>query len=137
MIVVFPLTLLYFLVVKLFVHFDLLSLNKNGQRLALKSLFTPTLHKIFLVSNKRHGQNKTFLLQCYAIDFALIKRYSPFCFYDCIQGSKDSPLLSLSTQNQCIFQKRKFINIWKANFLSNFKHFTSDTLGQQLFYSSE
>ena len=58
---------------------------KNGHRLTLKSLFThpathPPTRKLFLVSNERYGQNKTFLLQCYGIDFAPIKRYHPFCF---------------------------------------------------------
>ena len=33
----------------------------------------------FLVSNERNGKNKTFLLQCYGIDFAPIKRYRQFC----------------------------------------------------------
>ena len=63
---------------------------KNGHRLTLKSLFTchhhppPTTRNLFLVSNERYGQNKTFLLRCYGIDFAPIKRYCPFCFYDCM-----------------------------------------------------
>ena len=37
--------------------------------------------KLFLVSNERYGQNKTFLLWCYGIDCAPIKRNSPFCFF--------------------------------------------------------
>ena len=37
----------------------------------------PPTRKLFLVSN---GQNKTFLLRCYGIDFAPIKRYHSFCF---------------------------------------------------------
>ena len=46
------------------------------------SNFSLTTHqKTFLVSNERYVQNKTFLLQCYGIDFAPIKRYSPFVFY--------------------------------------------------------
>ena len=36
---------------------------------------------IFWVSNKRFDNNKTFLLQCYGIDFALIKRYCQFCIH--------------------------------------------------------
>ena len=44
------------------------------------SLFTPPTIKLFWVSNERFGQNKTFLLRCYGIDFAPIKRYHPFCF---------------------------------------------------------
>ena len=50
-----------------------------------KSHFSPTAtathhQKTFLVSNERYGQNKTFLLRCYGIYFAPIKRYHPFCF---------------------------------------------------------
>ena len=40
----------------------------------------PPTRKLFLVSNERYGKNKTFLLWWYGIDFALIKRYCPFCF---------------------------------------------------------
>ena len=36
------------------------------------------------MSNDRYGQYKTFLLQCYGIDFALMKRFCPF-FYDFIR----------------------------------------------------
>ena len=40
----------------------------------------PATRKLFLVLNERYDQNKTFLLWCYGIDFAPIKRYHPFCF---------------------------------------------------------
>ena len=55
---------------------------ENGQRLTLKSLFTPTqpTRKLFLVSNERYGQINTFLLRYYGTDFASIKRYDQFCF---------------------------------------------------------
>ena len=36
--------------------------------------------KLFLISNERYGQNKTFLLQYYGIDFAPIKRNHPLFF---------------------------------------------------------
>ena len=56
---------------------------KNGHRLSLKSFFTShnpstTQQKTFFVSNERYGQNKTFLLWCYGIDFAPIKWYHQF-----------------------------------------------------------
>ena len=54
---------------------------KNGHRLTLKSLFTNHPPENFLVSNERYGQNKTFLLQCYDIDFSPFKRYRPFWFW--------------------------------------------------------
>ena len=68
------------IIVKLFVHFDLLLF---GQRLTLKSLFTLHPHppeNFFLVSNERYGQINTFLLRYYGTDFASIKRYGQFCF---------------------------------------------------------
>ena len=61
---------------------DLWSLKKLTQT-DTKVIFQappPPTRKLFLVSNERYGQNKTFLLQCYCIDFAPIKRYRPFCF---------------------------------------------------------
>ena len=36
---------------------------------------------LFLVSNERYDKNKTFLLRCYGIDFALIKRDCQFCIH--------------------------------------------------------
>ena len=41
----------------------------------------PTRHqKTFFCLIWKYGKNKTFLLRCYGTNFALIKRYRPFCF---------------------------------------------------------
>ena len=87
--------------VKLFVHFDLLLF---GQRLTLKSLFTPTppTRKLFLVSNERYGQINTFLLQYYGTDFASIKRYDQFCLFTVVyKEAQIHPLLTLFILFSC------------------------------------
>ena len=74
-------------IVKLCVHFCVFvskSLRKWTQTDTKVTFHPPppptTTRKLFLVSNERYGKNKTFLLRWYGIDFALIKRYRPFCF---------------------------------------------------------
>ena len=51
-----------------------------------------------MTNNKTIHWNKTFLLQCYGIDFAPIKRYHPFCFFMIVfKDAKIIPSWSLST----------------------------------------
>ena len=58
----------------------------------------PTHSQLFLVSNERYGKNKTFLLRCYGIDFAPIKRYNSFCFLMIVhKEAKIIPLWSLNS----------------------------------------
>ena len=73
----------YFLIVKLCVHFVSVCLSvQKWTQTETKVTFHPPVHqKTFLVSNERYGRNKTFLLRCYGIDFAPIKRYHPFYFF--------------------------------------------------------
>ena len=56
------------------------SLRKWTQTDTKVTFHPPPTRKLNLVSNKRYGKNKTFLLRWYGIDFAPIKRYRPFCF---------------------------------------------------------
>ena len=71
-------------IVMLCVHFVCLKVQK------CHFLPQPPTRKLFLVSNEKFGENRSFLLWCYGIDFAPIKSYCPF-FHDCIQGGKYSP----------------------------------------------
>ena len=77
---------------------------KNGHRLTLKSLFTPTppTRKLFLVSYERYGQINTFLLRYYGTDFASIKRYDQFCLFTVVyKEAQIHPLLTLFILFSC------------------------------------
>jgi len=77
---------------------------KNGHRLTLKSLSTPTppTRKLFLVSYERYGQINTFLLRYYGTDFASIKRYDQFCLFTVVyKEAQIHPLLTLFILFSC------------------------------------
>merc|ERR1711945_46435 len=58
--------------------------------------------KLFLVSNERYGQINTFLLRYYGTNFALIKRYDPFCFFTVVyKEAQIHPLLTLFILFSC------------------------------------
>ena len=64
----------------------------------------------FLVSNERYDKNKTFLLQCYGIDFALIKRYCQFCIHTSCK-SESSQIFTFFVSNER-YDKNKTFLLW-------------------------